>query len=269
MKYFVYIVLFLSFLNANNLDDKIENLIGANNFVKHRNLISNLTVNKNLFHLGEDLKYSKILDMLNQNGLLKLRFDSPKKVEITLIVKNKPMKAMKILKDTLVNLGYSYYFTDSLTYKDNVLIWKINFKSEYMLDPYIFNKDLNKNEAQIVNINRISETNWEYELDMQNAKLENTLKVEKNERIRLKKPLKAYLIKVNDAKQLSVASKKYNHWYPKISFFDKDLKVLGVIKKYTMYKGLKINIPFDTYYIKIEDNYTLLNIKRGLTIVLR
>lgn len=268
IKVLLSFLLLVSFINGAILEQKIENLIDSKNYIKHKNLVDSLTKDRESFYVSERLNYSNILNMLNENGLLKLRFDSPKDVKISFSVDSYPMLAIKILKDTLSNLGYSYYFTDYLSYDDNkTLKWKISFKSEYMLDPYIFNKELSKNEAIIIDIQKLSETSWGYKIDVNNAKIAQAIKIEKNEKVKLLKPLKAYLLRVKDGKQLRVISRKLNHWFPSIIFYSKDLNVLGVVKKSRVYRGVKVKIPNNTYYIRIDDVYTLLNIKRGLTII--
>ncbi|MCK5293912.1 MAG: hypothetical protein KAJ49_04620 [Arcobacteraceae bacterium] len=268
-KILLFCLILLTSVDADLLQQKIENIIDTNNYIKHKNLIDNITKQKDLFYIGDNLRYTKVLDTLNENGLLKLRFNSPKKVTLTFIVNSNPTLAFKILKDTLANLGYSYYFTNSLSYNDKIMRWKIFFKSEYMLDPYIFNKELQRSETVILDINKLSLTSWEYKINVKNTKLSQAIKMEKNEKNKLLKPLKAYLLKVDDAKEIKVISQKLNHWFPSMSFYSKDLTVLGVVKKSRVYKGLKIKLPKDTYYIKIEDRYTLLNIKRGLTIIVK
>ena len=262
-------LILISSIYANKLEDKIENLINSNNFTKHKNLIENIIKNTQLFYIGDQLKYTKVLNVLNDNGLLKLRFMKPKKVTLTFLVEDKPLLALKVIKDSLENLGYSYYFTNSLSYTDKIMRWEISFISEYMLNPYIFNKEINRSEAIILDINRVSATNWEYKIDVSNAKMAQAMKIEKDEKVKLLKPLNAYLLKVDEATQIKVISQKLNHWFPSISFYSKDLTILGVVKKSRVYQGVKIQLPKNTYYIKIEDAYTLLNIKRGLTIIVK
>lgn len=268
-KVLLFCLILLTSINANLLQQKIENIIDTNNYKKHKNLIDNITKQKDQFYIGNELRYTKVLDTLNENGLLKLRFKSPQKVTLTFIVDGKPTLAQKIIKDTLANLGYSYYFTDSLSYNGKIMVWKISFRGEYMLNPYIFNQELQRSEAIILDIDKQSLTSWEYTINVNNAKIIQAIKMEKNEKVKLLKPLKAYLLKVDNAQEIKVISQKLNHWFPSVSFYSKDLMVLGVVKKSRVYKGVKIKLPKDTYYIKIEDTYTLLNIKRGLTIIVK
>ncbi len=269
MKFLFYFILFISLSNADLVDNKIENLIGVKTFIKHKNLINNLTSDKKQFYIGNRLNYTKILNILKRNGFLDLRFKKPQNVYISFKINQYPLKGIKILKDILSTLGYSYYFTKNIIYDKNKLIWKIYFKSEYMLDPYIFNKELIKNEVIISDIKRVNNTNWVYDIDITNMILKDTLKVQTNEKIILKKPLKPYMLRINEAKQLTIKSRRLNHWFPFITFFDKNMDILKVIKKNRFYRGYKTEIPKGSYYIKIDDSFTLLNIKRGLTIILQ
>ena len=268
-KKILLIILLISNCFGDILHDKIKNLIGDKNYKIHKNLIDNLTKNQNYFYTANGLNYSAILKMLKEQGLISLEFNAPKEVSITFVVKNNYKKALKILKETLNTLGYTYYFTDFFTNSNNTLKWKIRFKSDFMLDPYIFNNELNKTESQIIDIVKISNYEWLYKINVENSKLYNSIKIEKNEKVKLLKPLKPYLLYVNDAKELIVLSRKLNSWFPKLAFYSKELKVLGVVEKNRIYRGVKIKIPENTSYIKIDDSFTLLNIKRGLTIIVR
>ena len=77
------------------------------------------------------------------------------------------------------------------------------------------------------------------------------------------------MLKISKAKSLQVISRNLNNWFPHIVFFDKDLMVLTVIKKDRVFKGLRVKIPENTRYVKVTDTYNLINIKRGLSIIVR
>ena len=256
-------------LNADILSDKIKNLIGENYYLKHENLINNLTSKKNEFYNNEEIKYSNLLDVLNEYGFLKLRFNKPLNVEIIFEVDNNPMLAMKTIKDAMQSLGYSYYFTKELMINENAMSWKITFKSEYTLDPFMFDQELKKSETSISDIEKISDTSWKYKIDISNSSIAQKITISKNERVKLSKPLSAYMLKVDDVKEIKIISKNLNHWYPDVTYFDRDLNLLGMVKKNRVYKGVKMKVPKNTSYIKIDDAYALQNIKRGLTVIVK
>lgn len=264
------LLLFIStIINADLLDDKIKNLIGVKQYQVHKNLLTSLTQNRATFYIGDKLHYTPLLKILKDEGLLKLGFNAPKEVSIKFEVTTSHKKALKILKDTLGTLGYTYYFTEYLKNTDNKFEWKIKFKSEFMLDPYIFNRELNKIESRIVDITKVSNYEWLYKINVENSKLYDSIKIEKNEKVKLLKPLKPYLLKIDESKEIVIISHNLNNWFPKLAFFDKELNVLAVIEKKRMYRGVKIPIPQNTSYVKVDDSFTLLNIKRGLTVIVK
>ncbi|NQY95396.1 MAG: hypothetical protein HRT43_14615, partial [Campylobacteraceae bacterium] len=104
-------------------------------------------------------------------------------------------------------------------------------------------------------------------INTQYADIADALYIDSNEKVVLQKPLKPYFIKISEAKTLKILSRKLNNWYPYIVFYDKHLTVLRVVKKDRMFRGLSMKIPESTRYMKVTDLYTLVNIKRGLSII--
>ena len=268
--FIVFFILSLTILNADILEDKIKNIIGEKNFKIHQNFINLLFKNKSDFIVNDKIKYFNLFKELKNNGLLNLRLNKPQDIMIDFYALNKNMKAYKVLNDAMQSLGYRYFFTKSLDKNDtNQLVWKIALRAEYMLDPVMLLDELQQKNCKVLNIEKKSSNNWHYEIDFDTAILNDTIKIDKNEKIKFQKPLQEYFISVNEISSLQVISRKLNRWFPYIVFFDKDLKVLKVIKKDRFYKGFKTKAPKLTKYIKITDLYNLINIKRGLTVIVR
>jgi hypothetical protein len=265
----VAFVFFVTILNGTVLEDKVKNLIGEKEYKIHQNLINLLFKNKSRFIINDQINYYALIKELKVNGLLKLRFNKPRDVIIEFKSLSKSVKAYKILNDTMQSLGYSYFFTKSLEKKDDVLIWKIRFKTEYMLDPVVLLKELQLKNCKVLQVENRSSNYWYYEIDFDKSILNKAIQIEKDEKVRFHKPLKPYMLKVDNVNNLEIRSHALNHWFPSLTFFDSDLKVLAVIKKNRIYKGYSSKIPENTKYIKIADLYNLINIKRGLTIIIR
>jgi hypothetical protein len=271
----VFILLFVilvSNLNANKLFDKIENLIGGEQFKVHNKLIHLVFKNQQEFYINSEyLNYKHILQTLKENGLLKLRFKNPTDLTIEFTTNADQIKSLKILNETLKAMGYYYYFTKQAIFNKstNILQWTITFKAEYMLDPLLLVKELRTQSCHIMNIEKKNDTYWKYELDVKNSKLKNTIKVDHNEKVVLQKPLQPYFIEINNATKLQIIGRTLNHWFPYIVFYDEHLNVLKTVKKKRVYRGYRTNIPHRTKYIKITDLYTLVNIKRGLSIIVK
>ena len=272
LRNFVLLIILFGGLNANQLYNKIENFIGKKQFVLHNNLINMLFKDKSSFYItNKQLDYMMILRTLKENGLLNLKFKRPKEVSIEFHTNTDAIKSLKILNETLKSMGYYYYFTKEVNYKspNQNLVWIIRFKAEYALDPLLLIKELKLKSCKIIDIQKQNNTSWLYQLDTTNANITEAIKIDNNEKVILQKPLKAYFLQVDKAKTLQIIGRRLNHWFPYIVFYDKHLSILKVIKKNRIYKGYKTKIPTGTKYIKITDLYTLINIKRGLSIIVR
>jgi hypothetical protein len=269
-KFLVYSFILAVAVHATILEDKVESIVGKQNFQTHRGLIELLIKDETKFIRNGKVAYLKLFEVLQQNGLLNLRLNQPADIKIEFKMVNKNIKAYKILNDTLQSLGIRFFFTNNMNLNaQNELLWNIVFKAEYMLDPVVFIKELQLNNCRVSDLVIKDPYNWYYEIEFDNSRLSKATKIEKNEKVRFQKPLRAFLLQVDDIKQLQIISRNLNNWYPHIVFFDKDLQVLGVIKKDREYKGIKTVAPEGTRYIKITDLYNLINIKRGLTVIVR
>lgn len=270
MKKAFFIILFLStLLNGSVLDQKIESIIGKKDFALHKNLINLIFKDQGKFTYQNSFRYYNIFKTLKDNGLLNLRLNKPQEITLEFKGLNKPVKSYKILKDILHVLGYRYFFTEEFSLEENkAMVWKIRLKAEYMVDPVILLKELQQKNCKITNVEK-EQNNWSYEIDFEKAILNEAKLVEKNEKVKFQKPLKDYFLMVDEAKSLQIISRKLNNWYPYIVFFDNDLNTLKLIKKNRVYRGYKTKVPKGTKYIKITDMFNLINIKRGLSVIVR
>ena len=269
LKIFFISLIFVN-LNANLLFDNIKNMIGQRTYKINKVLIFSLFRDQSTFYIGKtNLKYERILKILNEKGLLNVRFNNPQTINIEIISSSSSIKVIKTINDIFSSLGFSYYFTKEMKRIDGKLNWIISLKSDSMIDPYIFTKELDKLEANVLNIKKIDKLKWKYEINFDFSKSAHTIFVDNSEKVILQKPLSAYMLEINKAKELKVFSRRLNTWYPYISFYDEDLQLLGRIEKQRVYKATKVEIPYSTKYIRLDDTYTLLNIKRGLTVIVR
>jgi hypothetical protein len=271
MKKIVFFFFLLSIcLNANILHDKIENLLGNKSYETHQKLIDHLFKDETKFVQDEKLNYIEILSTLKQNGLLDLRYEKPQEVFIQMVMSDNPMKSLKIFNDTLKSLGYYYYFTKQINKNDGSnLVWTIKLNLEYAIDPLIFLEELKRSEIYAKDITLENNSFWKYSFDTKNGKILQAIKIDTNEKIVFDKPLDSYFLKIDEADVLKVISRKLNRWYPYIVFYDNNFEVLKTIDKSRVFKGIQSKIPETTKYIKIGDKYNLINIKRGLSVIVQ
>lgn len=270
LKKVLFIVLLTNSLFASILMEKIENIIGEVEYTTHKNLINLLFEQEEEFIDDESINYINVINKLNENGLLKLGFDKPTTITLKFTSDYNPKKSLKIFQDTLKSLGYYYYFIKSNSIsQEGTLIWSIELKTEAAISPLILSKELQKQSCIVKEITR-DNLKWSYVIDTSFSNIIEAIQLVNNEKFKLRKPLKPYYIKVSKgAKRAYIQSRILNNWFPSISFYDEHLNVLGIIKKDKVTNSLGFRLPENTKYIKIRDLYTLINIKRGLSITIK
>jgi len=266
---FILVVLFIGSLQGNVIVEKVHNIVGDKEYQTHKSLIELLFKEETFFIANEKIKYFNMFDTLQKNGLLHLRFNKPTDVTLEFKIKGDNKKGYKILSDLLQTLGFRYFFTKRIENNSEELIWSIVLKVEYMLDPVMFLRELKYSGCNVLEVTKKSKYKWYYEIDFERASLPKASPIQKNEKVRFQKPLKPLFLDIEDSKVIQILSRNLNRWFPDIVFFDKDLKVLKDIKIDKVYKGLKTKVPEGTKYVRITDKYNLINIKRGLTLIVR
>ncbi len=269
LKKLVFIALFCSISFADLLDTKVQNLLGENNYTVNKNLINVLFKKRSYYYKNSDtLNISKIVSKLKSNGLLQLSLSQPTLIDVEFITSSKPLKSMKLINDVFKDLGFYHFYTSKINYDlESGLVWNIRLKTQSNIDPVMLIKYLNEINCKVEDISINDNNAWQYTINMDNAKIKNTIEVLNTEELNLTKPMKPYYLNVQDAKNLIVHAKPGDHWYAHIVFYNSQLEILEILKNDKVTKNLKVDIPNSTKYIKITDLYHLNNIKRGLNIL--
>jgi len=250
----------------NLLIQKIKTFVSPGVFKKDKDYLKIIFSPKEEYYSDDGRVNSvKVIKTLKDNGILNLFFKKPREVNITFKTNGNSLFFIKIMSDTLQNIGYYRYVTKESTLSELEFIWKISLNSEYAADPVVLSKELKKNSCKILDIIRKSATDWTYVIDMQNARL-NTQVLEADTEIKLKRSLYSYWLDVSKIKKLKINSSYRNSWYPYIAYYDKSLKLLRVIRRDKKRSNIVLNMRENTYYLKISDIYTLKNIKDSLVL---
>jgi hypothetical protein len=266
IKKLIILSLFFTYLSASSLQNNVKNFVGSHKYNVNKYLILNIFKDKKSFYKHGRLNYVKIFDTLKNNGLFNVNYKSVQDVNIEIYSNAKTVKTIKSIKDVLLNLGYSYYFTKNIKKEENKLSWEIYFKSESVLDPLAFIKELNKLNIRVNDVKRITSTKWAYKIDVNYANISNSIKVTKDEIKKLRKPHRDYVLEVNNINTLYVTSHRLNQWYPSIAFYDKDFNLIKLDEQSSIKKKIIMDVPQGTKFISISDTYNLINIKRGITV---
>ncbi|MCK9454496.1 MAG: hypothetical protein WCY51_02770 [Sulfurimonas sp.] len=253
-----------------NSDDpliqKVKSLIAPATFAKDRAYIDIIFSPRSDYYNSQGRVDSvKVIQTLKDNGILNLFFKTPREIKISFKTEGVPLFFVKIMSDSLRNLGYYRYVTKESSYNDSKFTWKISLISEYAADPLILSQELRKSNCEIIDVVRENESDWLYLIDMKDAKLDVST-LEDSEEFRLKRSLYSYWLDVSKVDKIEISSSHRNDWYPYIAYYDKSLKLLRVIKIDKKRSNITLNMRENTHYIKISDIYSLKNIKDDLVL---
>lgn len=240
-------------VNDSSKNSKLQLLFGKNDYRDKYGNIDIYTVSQ----------------ILKTNSLANFILNEPKNLTFSFKAQADAVIFFKIINDTLNELGYVYFIPIEFTLRENYITYKLAVDSQYMLDPGIFYKALLTNSVFIKDISKISELNYEYELDFSKAKAKINTQVPLNTFVQLKKPLVEYIVDLQDAKTMELSAHNLDSWFCKIRFLDKNLNFIQGVENTQKQNDITVNIPLGAKYAIIGDMFSLDNIKRGLKIYLR
>ena len=260
------LIITLSVLLSANLDMKVKDLLGNSDYNTHKNLINHIFSNEANFYTNNQIDYTKIIQELSNNGVLKLNLPSTQNISITFNVNKYPKKSSKNLGDILRALGQHNFIVQEEIVVNNNLKWTIQVKTAAAISPLRLSQELQSINCRIVDIKREGDYNWNYSIDTSDSSVYRAEDLINNKDLSLKKPLKPYMIKVSNAKVITIKSLSGNIWYPNVVFYDEALNIIGIYEENSLHKSLRLEVPNNTKYIKIDDLYTLANMKQGINI---
>jgi len=248
-----------------NLTLKIKSFIDEQEFQKNKDFIKLIFSPESNFYTQDRIDIVKVAQTLKENGLLNLFFKEPQELRLSFKTTGSPLFFVKIMGDTLRNIGYYRYVTVESNLDASAFTWTISLSSEHATDPLLLQKELQKSACGIIDIKRNSSNNWEYAIDSSNGQL-NVVSLVDTQDIKLKRSLYAHWINVSKIQNLKISSSYRDSWYPKISYYNKQLNLLKVIEKDDKTKVINLQIPKCAKYIKISDIYTLKNVRDNLVL---
>jgi hypothetical protein len=252
-------------LDENLLAQKIQNFVGKDVYMNKINFINIIFDPKSSFYQNERVDVIKVVKTLEDNGLLKLFFKRPKEIRLNFKTSGSPLFFVKIMGDSLRNIGYYRYVTTASKLNSSEFIWNISMTSEYATNPLVLQTELAKSGCYITDITRESATDWTYTVDMRAGFL-NLLELEHSKEVKLKHSLYAHWLDCSMIQKLKIRSSRRNNWYPQISYYDASLHLLKVTKIDEKRRLVTLNIPKRSKYMKISDLYTLKNVRDELVL---
>lgn len=253
-------------VNEDPLTHKIKSFLDERTFTQNKEFIEIIFDPKSDFYQNDRLDTIKVVQTLKENGLLRLFFDAPKEFKLHFKTSGSPLFFVKIMSDTLRNIGYYRYVTVASHMDSSEFSWSISLKSEYATDPLVLQQELDKNGCNIIDIQRDSMEEWTYTVDMAHGYL-NIPELKSKKELRLKRSLYAHWLDVSGIEYLDIRSSSRNQWYPYIAYYDSSLHLLKIIKENAIYREISLEMPKGAKYMKISDVYTLKNVKDELLLL--
>ena len=139
-------------------------------------------------------------------------------------------------------------------------------KTAAAISPLRLSQELQSINCNIVDIKREGNYKWDYSIDMRNSTIYKAENLVGNNQLSLKKPSKPYMVMIENASRISINSNAGNSWYPSVVFYDSDFNMIEIHEEDSLHNSLRLSVPNNTKYIKIDDLYSLANLKRGITI---
>ena len=247
------------------LFEKVRSLVGDAAYARNEAFIKIIFSEQDRYVQGERIDVVKVIDTLKENGLLSLFYDKPKSLKVTFQTNGTPQFFMTLMNDTLRDMGYYHYLTDSAVLSNAGFTWRISMESEYATDPTALQRELARRGCGILDIERTSDTQWRYFIDMSKAHLK-LAPLEPGKKVTMKRLVYPRWLDVSKATKLTLWSLKGNNWYPYIAFYDDDLRLLKLYKRDKRSWQIIINLPRGCAYVKIADLYSRKNMNAGLSV---
>lgn len=271
VKFALIFAMFFSVSLADNisvLDDKIINLIGENSYNRNKSFINKIFSPKENFYQNGHLDIYRVISILQNNGLLKLKFASPREFNAIFIAQTSPILLLKTINQSLSYMGYSYWIPSQAEYENETSTIRISLTTEHIIDPIILLNELKKSGFVVLNIIQNTQNEWEYHLSLTDSKIPNSTFIAKGNSINIYEVSGQYWLEVGSLGRLEVSSVSNKSFNPKIIFFDRNLNILD-IQELSRRRNFNVSIIENTKFIKISDQILNSNLKSGLTVRLK
>jgi hypothetical protein len=246
--------------------EKVKSLVDSETYNQHLFLIEkNFGEHSDRFMVGDKIDIISLLQKLKSNGILKIYLGKPKWVTVSFEGIGNPIFFIKLVSDSLQEIGYFNYRVVEVEKNIDGVVWKIEFLSKYILDPTILYSSLSKKGVAVTDVERESPISWRYSLSITNSFL-NATEIRAGKTVELNKPLYDYWLEIKDREGIIEFISNGNNWHPDISFYDENLFLIKVFKKDTKRRKLRLKVADMIKYIRVSDIYQLNNMKNGLKI---
>ncbi len=263
----------ISFLYANELQQKIQTFIPKNTYQTNEKFINRIFSNEKSFYVNDKLNIQKVIATLKSNGLLVLKLAKPSNVSITFRInstyitdKNPSFTFLAYSTSNILSgMGYSYFYITEAKKQQEKIFLTYTLNTESNVDPLVMTNNLIRRGYDIIDVHKNSPTHWTYDIGLRDSKITNTNILKKGENI-LTQINGKYWLTFDRLGELNIApNDNTSAWYPKILIFDNDMKLIDSIILIESKKSYKIAITSQIKHILVTDNYNASILRNGVT----
>jgi len=233
------------------LDDKIEELIGTNVYSTNKNFIDNIFQDRPRFFINNRLDIVAVVSELKNNGLIMLKFPSPRDLNISFISNTSPILLAFTINNILQSMGYSYFIPTKSSLNDGVAHIGFSFATEHAIDPTILLNELDRRGFALNDMRKKSIDDWVYVITPKAPKLFNAKTLIPNNPLRLREVSGEYWLNLNRSGQLHINANR--KWTPRVVFYDRDLRIVNIIISDKTMHALNVKINNNVSFVMIGD----------------
>ncbi|WP_456383530.1 hypothetical protein [Hydrogenimonas sp.] len=261
---FLFAFVFVWALYGETLSEKVSTLLDDRTYTTHRKLIGLLFENESEYRTDSGYDMGKVVEVLKENGLLHLELPSKEKIEMKFEYDGEnPLFFVKMVDETLRGLGIANFLTKEARLDREKFRWSVLFVSDRIPDPALLASRLKKRGARVMEIERCEKTKWRYRIDVDGARMD-ALPMEAGEVKKVVRPMRPIWIDVSKVESVVIRELPGSHWYPDVVVYDKMLRILSMKQSDRRSRYMRLKLPERAAYLKIDDRFTLENLRSGL-----
>lgn len=258
-------------LCADQIDEIVINIMGEKSYQINKNFVNRLFADKTEFYFDptqQKIDYYKITKVLKDNGLLYLGFKDPVEINLGFKAKTKPIFLMKTINSVLSSIGYSYFAVSKAKYTQSGDIFLIfSFVTEHGASPEVVLLELKKRGILASKVVRKNQTDWLYELQIDQPSILNAISLKDEDRLELKNISGEYWFGVQGAGVISILKKNSKiGWSPRIVLYDHNLQILEILTQKEFAVSAEVNVTENTAFVMVTDLNNPSRLKSGITV---
>lgn len=249
-----------------NVNSAVQNMLGSSEYNTHKNLINHIFKNESSFYTNGKVDYVKVSQTLQNNNILNLKLGSTTEIDVDFYFTKNATLAIKNLSDILKQIGHQEFIATKQAQVGDQILWSIKVKTAAAINPLRLSSELKEINSQVLDIKKEGPRKFSYFINTNNSSVFKAEDLENNSEVSLRRSLKPHFLKLGSASNLRFSSNSGNSWHPRVVFYDKNFNIIDIYEENSLKTSVNVVVPSGTRFVKIDDIYSLINLKNGLKV---